>query len=105
METHGTGTKVGDPIEVKALTHAFRGSTQGKGYCALGSLKANIGHLDTAAGVAGLIKTTLALRHRQIPPSLHFRKPNPLIDFANSPFYVNTVLTEWKAGRGPRRAA
>ncbi len=92
------------PIEVKALTQAFRESTQGKGYCAIGSLKTNIGHLDTAAGVAGLIKTMLALRHRQIPPSLHFRKPNPLIDFENSPFYVNTVLTEWKAERGPRRA-
>ncbi len=104
VETHGTGTKVGDPIEVKALTQAFRESTQGKGYCAIGSLKTNIGHLDTAAGVAGLIKTVLALRHRQIPPSLHFRKPNPLIDFENSPFYVNTGLTEWKAERGPRRA-
>jgi acyl transferase domain-containing protein/thioesterase domain-containing protein/acyl carrier protein len=104
VETHGTGTKVGDPIEVKALTQAFRESTQGKGYCAIGSLKTNIGHLDTAAGIAGLIKTAMALRHRQIPPSLHFRKPNPLIDFENSPFYVNTGLTEWKAERGPRRA-
>ena len=104
VETHGTGTKVGDPIEVKALTQAFRESTAGKGYCAIGSLKTNIGHLDTAAGIAGLIKTTLALWHRQIPASLHFRKPNPLIDFENSPFYVNTVLTEWTAERGPRRA-
>ena len=104
VETHGTGTKVGDPIEVKALTQAFRESTQGKGYCAIGSLKSNIGHLDAAAGVGGLIKTVLALRHRQIPPSLHFRKPNPLIDFENSPFYVNTGLAEWKAERGLRRA-
>jgi len=104
VETHGTGTKVGDPIEVKALTQAFRESTQGKGYCAIGSLKTNIGHLDAAAGVAGLIKTVLALRHRQIPPSLHFRKPNPLIDFENSPFYVNTGLKEWKAEPGPRHA-
>jgi acyl transferase domain-containing protein/thioesterase domain-containing protein/acyl carrier protein len=104
VETHGTGTKVGDPIEIKALTQAFRESAQGNGYCAIGSLKTNIGHLDTAAGVAGLIKTVLALRHRQIPPSLHFRKPNPLIDFKNSPFYVNSGLTEWKAGSGPRRA-
>ncbi len=104
VETHGTGTKVGDPIEVKALTLAFRESAPGKGYCAIGSLKTNIGHLDTAAGVAGLIKTVLALRHRQIPPSLHFRKPNPLIDFESSPFYVNTGLKEWKAERGPRRA-
>ncbi len=104
VETHGTGTKVGDPIEVKALTQAFRESTQGKGHCAIGSLKTNIGHLDAAAGVAGLIKTVLALRHRQIPPSLHYRRPNPLIDFENSPFHVNTGLTEWKAERGPRRA-
>jgi acyl transferase domain-containing protein/thioesterase domain-containing protein/acyl carrier protein len=104
VETHGTGTKVGDPIEVTALTKAFRENTQGKGFCAIGSLKTNIGHLDTAAGVAGLIKTTLALRHRQIPPSLHFRTPNPLIDFENSPFRVNPVLAEWKAEHGPRRA-
>jgi acyl transferase domain-containing protein/thioesterase domain-containing protein len=104
VETHGTGTKVGDPIEIKALTQAFRESAQGNGYCAIGSVKTNIGHLDTAAGVAGLIKTTLALRHRQIPPSLHFRKPNPLIDFENTPFHVNSVLTEWKQERGPRRA-
>jgi acyl transferase domain-containing protein/thioesterase domain-containing protein len=104
VETHGTGTKVGDPIEVKALTQAFRESTQGKGHCAIGSLKTNIGHLDAAAGVGGLIKTVLALRHRQIPPSLHFRTPNPLIDFENSPFYVNTGLTEWKTEHGLRRA-
>jgi acyl transferase domain-containing protein/thioesterase domain-containing protein/acyl carrier protein len=104
VETHGTGTKVGDPIEVKALTLAFHESSQGEGHCAIGSLKTNIGHLDAAAGVAGLIKTVLALRHRQIPPSLHFRKPNPLIDFEHSPFYVNTDLAEWKAERGPRRA-
>ncbi len=104
VETHGTGTKVGDPIEVKALTRAFRESTQGKTYCAIGSLKSNIGHLDAAAGVGGLIKTVLALTHREIPPSLHFRKPNPLIEFENSPFYVNTVLKEWKAERGLRRA-
>ncbi len=104
VETHGTGTKVGDPIEIKALTQAFRQSSQGTNYCAIGSLKTNIGHLDAAAGVAGLIKTALALKHRQIPPNLHFRKPNPLIDFEHSPFYVNTGLTEWETGRWPRRA-
>ena len=104
VETHGTGTKVGDPIEIKALTQAFRQTSQGTDYCAIGSLKTNIGHLDAAAGVAGLIKTAQALRHRQIPPSLHFRKPNPLIDFEHSPFHVNTGLTEWKTSRGPRRA-
>jgi acyl transferase domain-containing protein/thioesterase domain-containing protein/acyl carrier protein len=106
VETHGTGTKVGDPIEIKALTQAFRQTSQGTGtnYCAIGSLKTNIGHLDTAAGVAGLIKTTLALKHGQIPANLHFRKPNPLIDFEHSPFYVNTGLTEWKTPRRLRRA-
>lgn len=104
VETHGTGTKVGDPIEIKSLSQAFRGSAPGTGYCAIGSLKTNIGHLDTAAGVAGLIKTTLALKNRQIPPSLHFRKPNPLIDFENSPFYVNAGLKDWKAQSTPRRA-
>lgn len=104
VETHGTGTVLGDPIEIKALTQAFRTSTNKKGFCAIGSLKTNIGHLDTAAGVAGLIKTVLALKHKQIPPSLHFQKPNPQIDFANSPFYVNTKLSEWKTNGTPRRA-
>ena len=104
VETHGTGTKVGDPIEIKALTQAFRTYTQETNFCAIGSLKASIGHLDTAAGVAGLIKTVLALKHRQIAPSLHFHKPNPLIDFASSPFRVNSTLAEWSAPRGPRRA-
>ncbi|MCC5601600.1 type I polyketide synthase [Nostoc favosum] len=104
VETHGTGTILGDPIEIKALTQAFRASTNKKGFCAIGSVKTNVGHLDTAAGVTGLIKTVLALKHQQIPPSLHFEKPNPQIDFANSPFYVNTKLTEWKANGTPRRA-
>ncbi|GJD16858.1 beta-ketoacyl synthase [Rivularia sp. IAM M-261] len=104
VETHGTGTILGDPIEIKALTQAFRNSTNKKGFCAIGSVKTNIGHLDTAAGVAGLIKTALALKHKQIPPSLHFQKPNPQIDFANSPFYVNTKLSEWKNNGTPRRA-
>lgn len=104
VETHGTGTKVGDPIEIKALTQAFRRSSQGTNYCAIGSLKTNIGHLDTAAGVAGLIKTALALKHRQIPPSLHFHKPNPLIDFKHGPFYVSAGLTEWRTAREPRHA-
>ncbi|MBW4677591.1 MAG: acyltransferase domain-containing protein [Desmonostoc geniculatum HA4340-LM1] len=104
VETHGTGTVLGDPIEIKALTQAFRASTNEKGFCAIGSVKTNVGHLDTAAGVTGLIKTVLALKHKQIPPSLHFEKPNPQIDFANSPFYVNTKLTEWKSNGTPRRA-
>ena len=96
VETHGTGTAVGDPIEIKGLTQAFREDTDTKGYCAIGSLKTNVGHLDTAAGVAGLIKTVLALRNRQLPASLHFQNANPQIDFPNSPFYVNRSLTDWK---------
>ena len=104
VEAHGTGTPLGDPIEIAALTQAFRASTEAKGFCAIGSLKTNIGHLDTAAGVAGLIKTALALKHKLLPPSLHFKQPNPHIDFTNSPFYVNTTLSEWKAGETPRRA-
>ncbi|MCC5666140.1 SDR family NAD(P)-dependent oxidoreductase [Nostoc sp. CHAB 5784] len=104
IEAHGTGTALGDPIEIAALTQAFRSSTQNIGFCAIGSVKTNIGHLDTAAGVTGLIKTVLALKHKQIPPSLHFTAPNPEIDFANSPFYVNTTLTEWETNGTPRRA-
>ncbi len=104
IETHGTGTVLGDPIEIKALTKAFSHYTKKQGFCAIGSVKSNIGHLDAAAGIAGLIKATLAVKHGLIPPSLHFEKPNPQIDFANSPFYVNTQLTEWKQNGNPRRA-
>ncbi len=104
IEAHGTGTALGDPIEIAALTQAFRSQTTRRQFCAIGSIKTNIGHLDTAAGVAGLIKTALALTHRQIPPSLHFEKPNPQIDFANSPFFVNTLLREWQRNGSPRRA-
>jgi acyl transferase domain-containing protein/thioesterase domain-containing protein/acyl carrier protein len=104
VETHGTGTTVGDPIEIKGLTQAFRETTAATGYCAIGSLKSSVGHLDAAAGVAGLIKTVLALGNREIPPSLHFQKPNPLIDFANTPFCVNTKLAAWKSNGTPRRA-
>ena len=95
IETHGTGTPLGDPVEIAALTRAFRSSTGKKGFCAIGSVKTNIGHLDVAAGVAGLIKTVLALKHRQLPPSLHFERPNPQIDFAASPFQVNDRLRRW----------
>jgi acyl transferase domain-containing protein/acyl carrier protein len=104
VEAHGTATPMGDPIEVRALTKAFRAGTERKQFCAIGSIKPNIGHLDTAAGVAGLIKTTLALRHRKLPPTLHFEQPNPEIDFANSPFYVNTKLVEWQSDAPLRRA-
>ncbi|MEH1900549.1 MAG: aminotransferase class III-fold pyridoxal phosphate-dependent enzyme [Nostoc sp.] len=103
VETHGTGTVLGDPIEIAALTQAFQ-PTDKKNYCAIASVKTNIGHLDAAAGVASLIKTVLALKHQQIPPSLHFQQPNPQIDFANSPFYVNHKLSEWKSNGTPRRA-
>jgi iturin family lipopeptide synthetase A len=104
IEAHGTGTKYGDPVEVTALTRAFRDSTDATGFCALGSVKTNVGHLDAAAGVTSLIKTTLALYHRQLPPSLHFETPNPQIDFGAGPFYVNTVLRPWPEGAAPRRA-
>jgi acyl transferase domain-containing protein/acyl-CoA synthetase (AMP-forming)/AMP-acid ligase II len=104
VETHGTATSLGDPIEIEALTRAFRTQTNANGFCAIGTLKTNIGHLDAAAGVAGLIKTVLALHHRQLPPSLHFHTPNPHIDFANSPFYVNTALVDWQTKGSPRVA-
>jgi acyl transferase domain-containing protein/acyl carrier protein len=102
VETHGTGTPVGDPIEIEALKTAFK--TDKKRFCRIGSVKTNIGHLDAAAGIAGLIKTILALKHKTIPPSLHFQVPNSKIDFENSPFYVNTSLTPWQAQDWPLRA-
>jgi acyl transferase domain-containing protein/acyl carrier protein len=105
VEAHGTGTALGDPIEVAALTKVFRERTSRRGFCALGSVKSNVGHLDAAAGIAGFIKTVLALEHRAIPPSLHCERPNPAIDFAASPFRVSTDLTAWEDAAGPRRAA
>ena len=105
IEAHGTATPLGDPIEISALTQAYRNFTDKKQYCAIGSVKTNIGHTDTAAGVMGLIKTALALKHKKIPASLHFNKPNPEIDFENSPFFVNTELKDWEVPEGvPRRA-
>ena len=104
IEAHGTGTPLGDPIEVAALTKVFSAATDRKQFCAIGSVKSNIGHLDTAAGVTGLIKTVLALKHKQIPPSLHFHQPNPKIDFSDSPFYVATELSDWASHQGVRRA-
>lgn len=96
VEAHGTGTSLGDPIEVEALTRAFRFGTDKKGFCGLGSVKTNIGHLDTAAGVAGLIKAALAVKHGLIPASLHYTRSNPQLNLENSPFYVNTCLREWR---------
>lgn len=104
VEAHGTGTTLGDPIEIAGLTRAFRNWTNSSGYCPIGSVKTNIGHLDAGAGVAGVIKTVLAMKYKQIPPSLNFNKPNPQIDFSNSPFFVNTKLREWKREDSPRRA-
>ncbi len=103
VECHGTGTALGDPIEIRALTDAFGldGSSQ---RCALGSVKTNIGHLDAAAGVAGLIKTILALEHKLLPPSLHFQTPNPQIDFDGGPFFVNSAPRPWEIETGRRRA-
>ncbi|MEH1787875.1 MAG: beta-ketoacyl synthase N-terminal-like domain-containing protein [Nostoc sp.] len=102
IETHGTGTAMGDLIEIAALKKAFHTTTEKKGFCAIGSVKTNIGHLDAAAGVTSLIKTTLALKHKLLPPSLHFEQANPQIDFNNSPFYVNTQISEWKTDHTPR---
>ncbi|HZI08988.1 MAG TPA: beta-ketoacyl synthase N-terminal-like domain-containing protein [Myxococcus sp.] len=104
VEAHGTATPLGDPIEVQALTQAFRATTQRRRFCALGSVKGNVGHLDAAAGITGLLKTVLALKHAELPPSLHYEKPNPAIDFDGSPFYVNATLKPWPSGAGPRRA-
>ncbi|NEQ64894.1 MAG: type I polyketide synthase [Symploca sp. SIO2D2] len=112
VEAHGTGTSLGDPIEVSALTQVFQEGinfanterSHQTQYCALGSVKTNIGHLNGAAGIAGLIKTVLALKHGQIPASLNFNEPNPHIDFENSPFYVNTKLKNWSTNGTPRRA-
>jgi acyl transferase domain-containing protein len=104
IEAHGTGTPLGDQVEVAALTQVFRESTDRKGFCALGSVKTNIGHLDAAAGVASLIKTVLSLGHEALPPSLNFSRPNPGIDFPSTPFYVNAALAGWPAGGAPRRA-
>jgi amino acid adenylation domain-containing protein/non-ribosomal peptide synthase protein (TIGR01720 family) len=104
VEAHGTGTAVGDPIEMAALTQAFRAGTSAVGYCAIGSVKTNVGHLDVAAGVTGLIKATLALRHGRIPASLHYESPNPKMDLSGSPFYVNASTREWKGNGTARRA-
>jgi len=105
VEAHGTGTNLGDPVEVAALTQAFRSGSTQRQFCALGSVKTNIGHLESASGVAGLIKVALMLHHKEIPPSLHFEKPNPQLELSKSPFYVNTELRPWQRINGyPRRA-
>jgi acyl transferase domain-containing protein len=103
LEAHGTGTALGDPVEVAALTEAFRGTGR-RGYCAIGSVKTNIGHLDAAAGIAGLIKVVLMLKHRELVPSLHFERQNPRIRFEDTPFYVATRRMPWSSNGQPRRA-
>ncbi|MEN9519174.1 MAG: hypothetical protein RLZZ381_1762, partial [Cyanobacteriota bacterium] len=103
IEAHGTGTKLGDPIEITALSQAYHDDTR-KSDCAIGSVKTNVGHLQMASGIVGLIKTTLCLYHQKIPASLHFKQPNPQIDLARSPFYINTQLQDWKVEAYPRRA-
>jgi acyl transferase domain-containing protein/acyl carrier protein len=102
VETHGTGTSFGDPVEIEGLKLAF--NMEQKEVCRIGSVKTNIGHLDSAAGVAGFIKVVLALKHKLIPPSLHFETPNPKIDLKNSPFYINRELSEWRCDGHPLRA-
>ncbi len=104
VEAHGTATPLGDPIELAALTRVFRDATDRQNFCTIGSLKANLGHLDAAAGVAGLIKTVLALRHRELPPQVNYRAPNPQLELATSPFRVTTALQAWEQGETPRRA-
>ena len=102
VECHGTGTVVGDPLEIDALTKAFRTGTNRRGFCAIGSVKTNIGHLEQTAGVAALIKTALALKNGKIPSSLHFERPNPKINFDESPFFVNASCRDWPRESGPR---
>ena len=104
VEAHGTGTALGDPIEVAALTEVFRADTDRRGFCALGAAKTNIGHVDSAAGVAGFIKAVLALSHRTLPPTLHFETANPETGLEDSPFFVNTALRPWERNGTPRRA-
>ncbi|WP_437297431.1 amino acid adenylation domain-containing protein [Sorangium sp. So ce426] len=104
VEGHGTGTRLGDPIEVAALSRAFGNGTDKVGFCALGSLKSNLGHLGAAAGATGLIKAALSLEHELIPPTLHFRRPNPELHLESSPFFVNAAPLAWKRGARPRRA-
>jgi acyl transferase domain-containing protein len=105
VEAHGTATEIGDPIEIAALSRVYRETTDRTQYCAISSVKANVGHVDTAAGAVGLLKAALALKHGTIPPSPNFEKPNPKIDFEASPFFVPTKAMPWKEQKGPRRAA
>jgi acyl transferase domain-containing protein len=104
VEAHGTATPIGDPIEIAGLSSAYRARTADTEFCAIGSVKANLGHLDVASGAIGVIKTAMAIHHRELPPSINFTRPNPRIDFASSPFFVNTSLKPWPEAAWPRRA-
>ena len=104
VEAHGTGTILGDPIELSALTEVFRASCERSGYCGIGSVKSNFGHLSCAAGIAGLMKTVLSMEHKAIVPTVHYTAPNPAIDLASSPFYVATELIPWERNGTARRA-
>ncbi len=104
VEAHGTGTPLGDPIEIAALTKAFRIHTQAQQFCAVGTAKTNVGHLDIAAGITGLIHAAHVVRDGVFPPTLHFQRPNPKLDLENSPFFLNAKSKEWKPSQGPRRA-
>ncbi len=104
IETHGTGTYLGDLIEIEGLSQAFKSTADKTQRCAIGSVKTNIGHLDSAAGVTGLIKTALCLYHKNLVPSLHYKTPNPKINWSDNPFYVNTELKSWESSNSPRRA-
>ena len=105
MEAHGTATKIGDPIEVSGLKQAWERDTQEKQFCAIGSVKANVGHADAAAGIVGLLKVILSLKHKTIPPLVNYETPNPEITFPDTPFYVNTEAVEWKSDQSTRFAA
>jgi phthiocerol/phenolphthiocerol synthesis type-I polyketide synthase E len=105
VEAHGTGTALGDPIEVGALTSVYRQYSSDVGWCGMGTVKTNIGHLGASAGIAGLVKTVLAVEHGFIPACLHYQSPNPKIDFGSNPFYVNSALSRWESNGAPRRAA
>lgn len=103
IEAHGTGTKLGDPIEIEGIKSAFRKHTEKKQFCAVGSVKTNIGHLDSAAGIASLIKAVLAIKNKELPPSVHFLRPNRKIDFENSPVYISDSLAKWESDGSPKR--
>ncbi|WP_281257760.1 SDR family NAD(P)-dependent oxidoreductase [Paenibacillus donghaensis] len=105
IEAHGTGTPLGDPVEIKGITNAYRRYTNKKQFCPIGTVKGNLGHLVAASGLAGLIKVVLAMKHNKIPPTIHFNNPNPYINFVESPVFFNDRMLDWKSDQGPLRAS